>query len=243
MKLRYLTVLAVGLSMTAQVSAEQTPTSPTPQVSAEQPLTSPTDKLSYTFGYNIGQNLTQQGVEVNLDAFANGLNGALSKNEPLLSQKEMKQVMMAFQRDIRTKQVKRQKRQARKNRKKGKAFLAKNATKPGVVTLASGLQYKILTPGKGKTPKLDDKVTTHYEGTLINGKEFDSSYARKKPFDTAVNGVIAGWTEALQLMKEGAKWKLFIPADLAYGEKGAGGKIGPNATLIFKIELISVNSK
>ncbi|MDM8561326.1 FKBP-type peptidyl-prolyl cis-trans isomerase [Candidatus Parabeggiatoa sp. HSG14] len=230
MKLRYLTVLAVGLSMTAQVSAEQT-------------LTSPTDQLSYTFGYNIGQNLTQQGIKVNLDAFANGLNSALSKKKPLLTPKEMNEVMTAFQKDIRTRQLKKQKQQANKNIKEGEAFLAKNAKKPGVVTLSSGLQYKVLTPGKGKTPKSDDKVTTHYEGTLINGEVFDSSKARKKPATFPVNGVIAGWTEALQLMKEGAKWQLFIPANLAYGERGAGGKIGPNATLIFEIELISVDSK
>jgi len=129
---------------------------------------------------------------------------------------------------------------AKKNLEEGKAFLAKKAKTDGVVTLPSGLQYKVITAGTGKTPKLTDKVTTHYRGTLINGTEFDSSYKRGEPATFPVQGVIAGWTEALQLMKEGAKWKLFIPAKLAYGKPGKGGKIGPNATLIFKIELLSV---
>jgi len=130
--------------------------------------------------------------------------------------------------------------QAPKNLKEGEAFLVENAKKEGVVTLESGLQYQVITPGTGNAPKATDKVTTHYRGTLIDGTEFDSSYKRGQPATFPVKGVIAGWTEALQLMKVGAKWQLFIPANLAYGKRGAGGKIGPNATLIFDIELISI---
>jgi FKBP-type peptidyl-prolyl cis-trans isomerase FklB len=127
-----------------------------------------------------------------------------------------------------------------KNKADGEKFLAENAKKEGVKSLPSGLQYKEITPGKGKSPKATDTVTTHYKGTLIDGTEFDSSYKRGEPVSFPVSGVIAGWTEALQLMKEGAKWELFIPSNLAYGERGAGRDIGPNATLIFEVELISV---
>ncbi|HEY7160344.1 MAG TPA: FKBP-type peptidyl-prolyl cis-trans isomerase, partial [Acidobacteriota bacterium] len=129
---------------------------------------------------------------------------------------------------------------AEDNKKKGDAFLAENKTKEGVVTTASGLQYKVLRPGKGPKPKLEDTVTTHYRGTLLDGTEFDSSYKRNEPVSFQLKGVIPGWTEALQLMETGAKWQIFIPADLAYGPKGAGGVIGPNETLIFEVELISI---
>ncbi|HAI69715.1 MAG TPA: hypothetical protein DCM38_09830, partial [Gammaproteobacteria bacterium] len=149
----------------------------------------------------------------------------------------IKSVLMILKREQFAKQAK----LAAKNLKEGEAFLAKNKQKEGVFTLHSGLQYKVIRPGTGKTPKDSDSVTTHYSGTLIDGTEFDSSYKREKPATFPVMGVIAGWTEALQLMKEGAKWELFIPAHLAYGERGTpGGKIGPNATLIFEIELLSV---
>jgi FKBP-type peptidyl-prolyl cis-trans isomerase FklB len=127
-----------------------------------------------------------------------------------------------------------------KNKADGEKFLAENAKKEGVKTLPSGLQYREITPGKGKSPKDTDTVSTHYKGTLIDGTEFDSSYKRGEPVTFPVSGVIAGWTEALQLMKEGAKWQLFIPSNLAYGDRGAGREIGPNATLIFEVELISV---
>jgi FKBP-type peptidyl-prolyl cis-trans isomerase FklB len=129
------------------------------------------------------------------------------------------------------------------NKKEGETFLAGNKKKEGVVTLPSGMQYKVMKQGSGKKPKLTDTVTTHYKGTLIDGTEFDSSYRRGQPVSFPVNGVIAGWTEALQLMEEGAKWQLFIPSPLAYGEKGAGPQIGPHATLIFEVELISVQEK
>jgi FKBP-type peptidyl-prolyl cis-trans isomerase len=226
MKLRVITVLSLGI-FAAQVSSAGEP----------QTLTTQQDKLSYTFGQHFGKNianyLKQQGIELNPNKLVKGIKHALTGKKPLLSQQEMGQVMMAFQRE-RFMQL------AEKNRQEGEAFLAKNAKKDGVVSLSSGLQYKVITPGDGKTPKATDKVTTHYRGTLIDGTEFDSSYKRGEPATFSVKGVIAGWTEALQLMKEGAKWQLFIPAKLAYGMRGAGQKIGPNATLIFKIELLKV---
>ena len=135
------------------------------------------------------------------------------------------------------------KQQGEKNKKEGEIFLETNKKKEGVQTLPSGLQYKVLKAGAGKKPTATDTVTVHYRGTLIDGKEFDSSYRRGKPATFPVNGVIPGWTEALQLMEEGAKWELFIPSNLAYGERSAGGDIGPNATLIFEVELISIEQK
>jgi FKBP-type peptidyl-prolyl cis-trans isomerase FklB len=147
--------------------------------------------------------------------------------------------MMAFQKEVMAKQAE----VAKKNKAEGEAFLAENKKKEGVKTTPSGLQYKVIKPGKGKKPKSSDTVTVNYRGTLIDGTEFDSSYKRGQPATFQVSGVIPGWTEALQLMEEGAKWQLFIPSNLAYGERGAGGVIGPNATLIFEVELISIQEK
>jgi FKBP-type peptidyl-prolyl cis-trans isomerase FklB len=152
----------------------------------------------------------------------------------------MKEAFEAFQKEVVAKQEVKAKESADKNLKAGEAFLAENAKKEGVVTLPSGLQYKVIEAGSGKTPKASDTVTVNYRGTLIDGKEFDSSYKRGEPATFPVSGVIAGWTEALQLMKEGAKWQLVIPPGLAYGEKGAGPVIGPNSTLVFEVELIKV---
>jgi FKBP-type peptidyl-prolyl cis-trans isomerase FklB len=154
-----------------------------------------------------------------------------------LSQAEVQQAMMALQQSMSQKQQGK----GADNKKAGEDFLAQNKTREGVKTLPSGLQYQVLQQGKGKSPAKTDKVTTHYHGTLIDGTVFDSSYERGQPATFPVNGVIAGWTEALQLMQEGAKWRLFIPSDLAYGARGAGDDIGPNAALIFDVELISVN--
>lgn len=231
MKLRYLTIFAVCL-FAIQVSA------------AEQPeLISQTDKLSYTFGQNIGNNMKQQGIDINPDILAKGLRDALFGKTPLLNQSEMDEVLKAFKKQRLAKRAAARKQLAKKNRKEGKKFLAENAKKPGVISLPSGLQYKVITPGRGKKPQLTDEVTTHYRGTLIDGTEFDSSYKRGEPTTFKVNEVIAGWTEALQLMKEGAEWQLFIPGKLAYGRKGSGRQIGPHATLLFTIELISVGKK
>ncbi|MCJ7833279.1 MAG: FKBP-type peptidyl-prolyl cis-trans isomerase, partial [Deltaproteobacteria bacterium] len=172
--------------------------------------------------------------------FTKGFKDALSGAKPLLSEEEMRTVMTAFQKEISEKQAEKTKVLGEKNKKEGETFLAENKKKEGVKILTSGLQYKVVKEGTGKKPKATDKVTTHYQGTLIDGTEFDSSYKRGEPAAFPVNGVIPGWTEALQLMKVGSKWQLFVPSKLAYGERGAGPKIGPNAVLIFTVELLSI---
>jgi FKBP-type peptidyl-prolyl cis-trans isomerase FklB len=179
-------------------------------------------------------------IDVDLEILVTGIKDALSGAKPLMTEQEMKETITALQKDLQAKQQEQTKALAEKNKKEGEAFLAENKKKQGVITMPSGLQYKILTDGKGKSPKATDTVTVNYKGTLIDGTEFDSSYKRGQPATFAVNGVIPGWTEALQLMKEGSKWQMFIPSNLAYGERGAGGAIGPNAVLIFEVELISI---
>jgi len=197
-----------------------------------------TDKVSYSIGVDIGQSFLQQDFGLNSELIAQGLADAMNEKELKISEEERAATLQQFQEDRMAKQTTGKKEAGELNIKEGAAFLAENKTKEGVITTASGLQYKIITPGTGRTPKATDTVETHYRGTLINGKEFDSSYKRGEPISFPVNGVIGGWTEALLLMKEGAKWQLFIPSDLAYGPRGAD--IGPNAMLIFDIELISV---
>ncbi len=201
------------------------------------------DKISYSMGVDIGKRLKQQSIDFDPDLFAKGLKDVYSGGEVLLTDQEIKETLTAFQKTLIAKQAEARKHMGEKNKQEGDAFLIENKQKEGVTTLPSGLQYTVIEAGTGKTPKATDTVVTNYRGTLINGTEFDSSYKRGKPATFPVNGVIKGWTEALQLMKEGAKWKLFIPSDLAYGERGAGNTIGPNATLIFDIELISVKEE
>ncbi|TXK52190.1 FKBP-type peptidyl-prolyl cis-trans isomerase [Pontibacter qinzhouensis] len=195
------------------------------------------DKISYIIGRDMATNLTKQGIEIEADAFVVGLKEVLSGKPSSLSQSEVQQAMMALQQEMSQKQGA----QGGENQKAGEAFLAENKNKEGVKTLPSGLQYQVLKEGNGKSPAASDKVTTHYHGTLIDGTVFDSSYERGQPATFPVNGVIAGWTEALQLMQEGAKWRLFIPSELAYGSQGAGDVIGANATLVFDVELLSVH--
>lgn len=211
-------------------------------VDAQQKTTlkSQKDKVSYIIGLNIGTNFKQQSLEIDADLLLKGIKDALTNATPLISEKESQEVMQAFQKEMIAKQTERAKQIGDKNKKEGEVFLAENKKKPGVKTLASGLQYKALKEGTGKTPKTTDTVIVHYRGTLLDGKEFDSSYKRNEPTTWPVNKFIAGWTEALQLMKVGSKWQLFIPSKLAYGEGGAGGDIGPNATLIFEIELLRI---
>jgi len=209
----------------------------------ESALKSEKDKLSYTFGANFGKSLKQQEIEINTDIFIKGMKDGLSGGKMVLTDQEMKDTMTAFQKDMATKQAEKRKALAETNKKEGDAFLAANKSKEGIKTLPSGLQYKVITEGTGKSPKATDAVVTQYRGTLIDGTEFDSSYQRKAPATFKVNGVIKGWTEALQLMKEGSKWQLFVPSELAYGERGAGPNIGPNAVLIFEIELISAKEE
>jgi FKBP-type peptidyl-prolyl cis-trans isomerase FklB len=203
-------------------------------------LKSEKEKISYSIGINIGNNVKQLPMEIDLDIFYQGFKDAVSGGKRLLSEEEMHTIMTAFQKQIAAKQTELMKSQGEKNKKEGEAFLVENKKKEGVKTLASGLQYKVIKEGTGKSPKATDKVSTHYQGTLINGTEFDSSYKRGEPAVFPVNGVIPAWTEALQLMKVGSKWQLFVPSKLAYGERGAGPQIGPNAVLIFTVELLSI---
>lgn len=210
------------------------------------------EKRSYAIGLNSGKNMLQslkmQGIDVDAKVLLSGITDGLEGRKPQLTDDEIVQIITALQKELQAKQkemmAKQQeaaRAQGEKNKKEGEEFLAANAKQKGVKTTASGLQYVVLDEGKGEMPKATDTVTVNYKGTLIDGTEFDSSYKRGEPATFAVNGVIKGWTEALQMMKEGSKWKLFIPAGLAYGERGTpGGQIGPNATLIFEVELLSI---
>lgn len=203
-------------------------------------LESQLEKVSYTIGQDIGSNLQQQGIEIDVDVLAKGIKDALLGNESLLTDAEKQTVMAQFQQEMQAKQQAQMEEQAAGNLTASEEFLAENSGKEGVVTLESGLQYKVIEEGTGPSPSATDTVVVHYSGTLVDGTEFDSSYQRGRPAEFPVNGVIPGWTEALQLMKEGGKWEVFIPPDLAYGERGAGQRIGPNAALIFEVELIEV---
>jgi FKBP-type peptidyl-prolyl cis-trans isomerase FklB len=198
------------------------------------------DKDSYSLGYKYGETFKKQGMQIELEVFTAGFRDALGGNEPRMTQEEISATLSDLQKRMFAAQQLQLRERAAKNLEEGRVFLAENAKREGVKTAPSGLQYKVLTEGSGKTPKDEDTVTVHYKGTFIDGTEFDSSFKRKKPETFQVNGVIKGWTEALQMMKEGSKWQLFVPSELAYGQRGQG-RIPPNSTLIFEIELISVN--
>lgn len=193
-------------------------------------------KISYILGLQIASQISRQGVDLDVDTFSLAIRDSLSGANPRLNKQQIETALQQFQQE----KAKKQKMMASKTLQEGKNFLADNKTKPDIVELPSGLQYKILREGSGKMPTAKDTVEVNYRGTLIDGTEFDSSYKRGKSISFRVTGVIKGWTEALQLMKEGAKWQLFIPSELAYGTRGSGAKIGPNATLIFDVELIKV---
>lgn len=198
------------------------------------------DKLSYVLGFSLGSNMKRDGVEVNQDVFLKALQEGLSGGEAILGDEEMRQVMQQFSQDLQAKRREARLKLAEKNQKDGEAFLAANKKKKGVTELKSGLQYKVLKAGKGKSPALTDQVTVHYRGTLIDGTEFDSSYSRGQPAKFQLNRVIRGWQEGLQKMKEGATWEIYVPSNLAYGPMGQGPRLGPNETLIFKVELLKV---
>jgi FKBP-type peptidyl-prolyl cis-trans isomerase len=208
-------------------------------------LTTQKQKASYALGMKIGGDLKRQGVGASVDPAitARGLKDALAGSKLLLTEDQEKAALVQLQTDVRSAQDAKAKEASGPARKAGEAFLADNKSKEGVVTLPSGMQYKILTAGTGPKPTASDTVTCNYRGTLINGKEFDSSYKRGQPASFPVSGVIKGWTEALQLMPVGSKWQLFIPPDLAYGDRGAGADIGPGETLIFEVELISIGDQ
>lgn len=200
------------------------------------------EKTSYSFGIMLGKRLKEDLPELKTDAFLQGVRDGYGGGQALLSDQEVEQVLIEFQNEQRQKQIKAFEELAAANLKKGQEFLAANAKKKGVKTTKSGLQYKVITQGKGPSPSADDVVEVHYTGRLIDGTVFDSSVQRGEPVSFPVNGVIPGWTEALQLMKQGDKWELYIPADLAYGP-GGNRAIGPNETLIFEVELLAVNKQ
>lgn len=193
-------------------------------------------KLSYIFGIQVGQNMMQEGVELDLDAFKAGVADMMAGKQPQLDQKTAETVIQEFQ----AKKAQEMAKVMNEKQAEAKAYMAENAKKDGVVTTDSGLQYEIIEEGDGASPTIDDKVIAHYKGTLLDGTVFDSSYDRGEPATFPVNGVIAGWQEALQMMKEGGKWRIVVPANLAYGPRGAGQLIGPNETLVFDIELIAI---
>ena len=200
------------------------------------------DKQSYAIGMNIGKSIHRDGVDVDPNILLRGMKDALAGGKTVLTDDEAKAVMTNLQANLRKQQAEKAQVAADANKKAGDAFLAENKTKEGVVTLPSGLQYKILTQGTGPKPTATDTVVCNYKGTLLDNTEFDSSYSRNQPLTIPVAGVIKGWTEALQLMPVGSKWQLFIPSDLAYGPQ-AKGPIGPNSTLIFEVELLSIQPK
>ncbi len=203
-------------------------------------LTTQQEKVSYCIGTDIGTNFKRQEIEVDIDMLAKGLKDVLEDAEQLLTVEEKTAIMEQFQKDLRAKQTAKRNEMTGKNKAEGQAFLAENGQKEGVITLESGLQYKVIKEGDGVLPKAEDTVVTQYRGTLIDGTEFDSSYKRGKPATFPVKGVIKGWQEALQLMKVGSKWELYVPSELAYGSQGSGNQIGPNAALIFEIELLEI---
>jgi len=243
-------ILALGL-ITCGASAQQAPATAPKPAPAPAPAPGPPeapasafktqkDKLSYAIGMEMGKGVMAQGIDVDSAVLVQGLKDALTNAKPLMSEEELRLVITALQDEIRQKQAQAMEAAAADNKKKGDDFLAENAKKDGVVALADGLQYKVLTAGQGKKPAETDTVLVNYKGSFIDGTEFDSSAKIGKPVPFEVTKVIPGFKEALQLMPVGSKWQLFVPPNLAYGEHGAGGVIGPNSTLIFEIELVSI---
>ncbi len=206
-------------------------------------LTTPEQKAAYALGLRVGADLREKEAKLSPELFALGFKDGLENAQPKLSPEEQSQALAEFSRQMQTRQLAKLKELGDKNLAEGQAFLKANQAKPEVKTTASGLQYKVLTAGKGKTPKTSDTVTVNYRGRLIDGTVFDDSYQRGQPATFEVGGIIRGWQEALQLMKEGDRWEIFIPSDLAFGPQGAGPQIGPNATLVFEVELVKVEPK
>ncbi len=202
------------------------------------------DKQSYSLGFSMGTNIKKRGeLKINIDIFQQGVRDGLTDSNPLLTEDEIKRTMIEMKAKKRAEymtKMEERRNQGEANRERGAAFLEANKAKEGVVVLESGLQYKILKKGSGASPKATDTVKCHYKGTTIDGKEFDSSYKRAEPATFALSRIIKGWTEGLQLMKQGGKWQFFIPPELAYGERGAGRDVGPNEVLLFEVELLGI---
>jgi FKBP-type peptidyl-prolyl cis-trans isomerase FklB len=249
----FLSSAALLLLSTAQAQDTAAPTQPAPAAkpahtpaakgAASGALTTSKEKQSYALGMNIAENVKAQSVEIDPNILLKGMKDTLSGGKTLLTVDEEHATLMELQNGLRKAQMEKMAKAGEKNKTEGEAFLAANKGKPGVVTLPSGLQYKILHAGTGAKPTASDSVSCNYKGTLIDGTEFDSSYKRGEPTTFPVGGVIKGWTEALQLMPVGSKWQLFVPAALAYGDRAASAIIGPGATLIFEVELVSIQDK
>lgn len=237
---KYLLVSMVAASV-ALTACKDNKKEDTTAVSANDSLTTNIQKVSYGIGLNISSNFKRQNIALDMTAFNRGMADGSTDKAPALDQKTIMDAMQEFQKDLMAKQAEDAKKSATTNKAEGEKFLAENKVKDGVVTTASGLQYKVITKGTGTVkPKADDTVKVHYKGTLITGEEFDSSYARNEPATFGVGNVIPGWTEVLQLMNVGDKFEVVIPSELAYGEGGAGQKIGPNAVLKFEVELLDI---
>jgi FKBP-type peptidyl-prolyl cis-trans isomerase len=247
--------LLVGTTVAQQPATESTPqdhanasaTALPPAESGETAHQEPTinsrkDKLSYAFGMDLARDLKRQRNDLNVNLLVRALTDSLSDKATLMTEEEVTATLTTFQRERKQDLEHAKSMLSEKNKKAGQEFFAQNLRTDGIVTLPSGLQYKVLKQGNGKKPNLDDKVVCNYRGTLLDGKEFDSSYKKKQPATLPVKGLIKGWSEALQLMPVGSKWQLFIPSQLAYGERVVGG-IAPNAMLIFEVELISIVEK
>ncbi len=219
------------------------PQAAAPQAEAIPELPTDEDKVSYAIGMNIGKGLHRDSIAIDPQLLLRGLQDALAGGKTLMTDQQAQATMVQLQGQVRERESAKLQQESDANKKAGDAFLAANKTKPGVIVLPSGLQYKILQAGTGPKPTIDDVVICNYRGTLLDGKEFDSSYQRGQPETFPVRGVIKGWTEALQLMPVGTKFQLFVPADLAYGEGGARGVIGPNQTLLFEVELLSIKDQ
>lgn len=229
--------LVAGMAPHAAAQADKTPAAP------PEALKDTKAQFSYAVGLNVGASLKRDGVAVDPAMLARGVADAIAGGKPLLTREQIAAVLTQVKADVQARHDQQAVQAAEANKTEGATFLKANAAKPGVVSLPSGLQYEILKAGTGPKPKADDTVFCNYRGTVISGIEFDSSYGRGQPASFGVSGVIKGWTEALQLMPVGSKWRLFVPPGLAYGEAGAGDQIGPNSTLIFEVELISIQPK
>ncbi|MFY9826560.1 MAG: FKBP-type peptidyl-prolyl cis-trans isomerase [Thermoanaerobaculia bacterium] len=243
-----LLVAAAGAAHGQSGKPAQKPAPATAQPApAAQPSAAPSgkpeslqDKASYTIGLNLGKSLKTNDIQANVDLIVKGLRDGLGGSPALLTDEEMQSTMQTLQQQVTAQQEAKRKALGDKNKAEGEAYLAKNKERPGVKTTASGLQYEVLTEGTGPMPKPTDSVTVNYKGTLMDGSVFDSSYDRKEPVTFVLNQVIPGWTEGVQLMKVGSKYKFYIPSALGYGERGAGNTIGPNSPLIFEVELLSI---
>jgi FKBP-type peptidyl-prolyl cis-trans isomerase FklB len=229
MKIKLVAAACMGLALSTATVAADVPV-----------LATDMDKLSYSVGIDLGKNLKKQGIEINPTIMAKGIDDGMKGGPFLLTEQQMKDSLTNFQKDLMAKRAAQFDQQAKTNKEKGDAFLSQNKTKPGVVTLPSGLQYKIITAGTGLKAAKEDEVTVEYTGHLIDGTVFDSTDKAGKPATFKVSQVIPGWTEALQLMPAGSTWEIYVPAHLAYGPRSAGGSIGPNETLIFNVHVLSV---